>query len=224
METRNIGEQSEQLVFKDLLKQYPANSIISNARFGNAVIYSDFLIVDQDNHVPLMTVEVKSHPNKQRAAENAYKSLKRQLDVTEFPLKAIAAIVEVGQNKIEYIDFTEAVNSNDYQLCVNNYHLPPYDVLISGTEKKALDYESKKQKEKIDVLKCICWIVLPIVCILFMVLDGTGVYELSVFRLIMIGALSASILLPCFQEIQIGKITIKRMIDKLDGTKKESEN
>lgn len=59
-------------------------------------------------------------------------------------------------------------------------------------------------------LGLICWIVIPLVVIVLLILDGLGVYSFTTERLIVLGAGLLVILLPFFSEITVKNISVKR--------------
>lgn len=220
MKTCNFYNQIEQLVFDELKKIYPENSIVSNAQLLSREFISDFLIVDKKTAMPVMTIETKCFKtDKLRVEKMAFDFLARQINEYNNPIKAVAAIVD-DTRSIEFVDFTEAIHLNDFNFRIENYSLPSYSLLTTGTAQKVLINEKTRQKKKINQLKLICWFILPLMYICLFCLDYCGHYEISIHRLILFGMLVLSTLLPCFQEIKIGEIELKRIMsesaEKLD--------
>lgn len=222
VQVENMYTQAEQKVYEELKQIYPVNSIVSNVPLRDkSNYYADFLIIDEKTKIPVMVIEVKYIiERKQDAERRAFESLIRLMATSNYPLKAIGAIVVDGTKKIEYVDFTEALANSDYELREENYSLPSYDMLTTGTEQKEINHEKAKQKKRIDVLKWICWAIIPLICVSFFVVDYFEFYEITTLRLILLGALGVAILIPCFQEIKIGEISLKRKIEK---SKEESK-
>lgn len=216
VQVEKIYTQAEQKVYEELKKIYPVNSIVSNVPLRDkSNYYADFLIIDEKTKIPVMVIEVKyTTTRKQDAERRAFESLKRLMATSNYPLKVIGAIAVAGTEKIEYVDFTEALANSDYELREENYFLPSYGVLTTGTEQKEINHEKVKQKKRIDVLKWICWAIIPVICVLFFVVDYFEFYEITTVRLILLGALGVVVLIPCFQEIKIGEISLKRKIEK----------
>ena len=104
---------------------------------------------------------------------------------------------------------------------VNNYELPAYQTLTLGAKRKSIKQKEEKQTKNLNVLKLLCWIILPIICVGLLLLDAFEIYTFSALRLIVIGAGAAIILLPCFKEIKIGEVLLKKEIEK---EKRENNN
>lgn len=62
-------------------------------------------------------------------------------------------------------------------------------------------------------LNLICWIVIPLVVIILLILDGLGLYPFTTERLIVLGVGVLVILLPFFSEITVKNLTVKRNHD-----------
>ncbi len=207
---------SEKIVFDELLANgYPKDSIIIEGQI-DARRFVDFVVVDVDTGLPMMIIEVKSCGERTSAPVRklAFESLKKYYESSETPLKAVAAILDREKKRLEFIDFTEAIKDDDYNCAVNDYRLPPYEILTIGAKQKALNKQEKKQDKKIAELKWLCWLIIPLVCLALVLLDAFGVYKLTSLRLITIGAGAAVTLIPCFKEIKIGEITLKSIIEK----------
>lgn len=207
---------SEKIVFDELLANgYPRDSIVLEGRV-DAKHFVDFIINDIDTGVPMMMIEVKSCSERTHvpASQLAFDSLKRNYKKSASPIKAIAAILDREKKKLEFIDFTEAIKDDNFDCAVNDYSLPPYEILTIGARQKAINKEKENQEKKIVALKRLCWLIFPLVCLALVLLDAFGVYTLSSLRLMIIGAGAAVTLIPCFKEIKIGEITLKTIIEK----------
>lgn len=213
---------SEKIVFDELLASgYPRESIVLEGKV-DARRFVDFIINDIDTGLPMMMIEVKSCGERTHTPVRrlAFNSLKRYYDKSSSPIKAVAAILDREAKKLEFIDFTEAIKDDDFDRAVNDYTLPPYEILTIGARQKAISKQKEYQKKNIAALKWLCWGLLPAVCLALVLLDAFGVYALSSLRLIAIGAGAAILLIPCFKEIKIGEITLKSMIE---NQKEETE-
>ncbi len=221
---KNMREHNnyEHAVLEKLLEYgYPQNSIVLEAKL-DARYYADIVVNDLETGIPLMIIEVKSCSERTHKSvrDLSYKSLIKYHDKTKFPIKAIAAIYDRDKEALEFIDFTEAIKENDIERMVVNYTLPSYNTLTTGAKKKARDNEETEQRKRINVLKIICWGIFPAICFALVLLDAFGLYELSVLRLITIGAGAVAALIPCFKEIKIGELSLKNQIEN-DKEKKE---
>ena len=206
----------ESIVMDALISMgYPKESIVLEGQI-DARRFVDIIINDLDTGLPLMMIEIKSCGERTQTAVRkiAFDSLKRYYEKSSSPIKAVAAILDREEKKLEFIDFTEAIKENDFDRAVNDYNLPPYEILTIGARQKAINKQKETQEKKIVALKWLCWLILPLVCLALVLLDAFGVYTLSSLRLITIGAGAAVTLIPCFKEIKIGEITLKNIIEK----------
>ena len=208
--------ESEKIVFDELLKYgYPKESIVLEGQLDFRR-FVDFLINDTDTGFPLMILVVKSCSERTHVAVRklAFESLKKYYRNSSLPIKAVAAILDREEKRLEFIDFTEAIKDNDFNQAVNGYHLPPYEILTIGARQKAINKQKKNQERKIVALKWICWLIIPLLGAVLVLLDAFGIYMFSTLRLITIGVCVAVTLIPCFKEIKIGEITLKSTIEK----------
>ena len=207
---------SEKIVFDELLANgYPRESIVLEGKV-DARRFVDFVINDTNTGLPMMMIEVKSCGERTHTPVRrlAFDSLKRCYEKNSSPIKAVAAILDRETKKLEFIDFTEAIKDDNFDRAVNDYNLPPYEILTVGARQKAINRQKEKQEKKIVALKWLCWLILPTICLALVLLDAFGVYAISSLRLITIGTGAAVSLIPCFKEIKIGEITLKSIIEK----------
>ena len=214
IESPHFGYESKVI---DVLKDhgYPKSSIVLEGQIGSAR-YVDFVITDVDTSLPLMMIELKvcTGPNKPRARQQAFKNLKRAYDAGGSPIKAVGAILTRETEQLEFIDFTEAVKENDFDRAIDSYSLPSYEILKIGARQKAITKDTERQRKNINGLKWICWLILPLICLIMVLLDAFQVYTFSTLRLITIGAGAVVSLLPCYEEIKIGNIHLKNQVGK----------
>ena len=170
-----------------------------------------------------MLIEVKSCSERTRTyvKKTAYETLKRYYTKSNVPVKAIAAIFDRDKGELEFVDFTEAIKEDDYEKLINDYKLPTYETLSVGAQRKAIKQKEEKQAQSINVLKLLSWVIVPIICVILLVLDALEVYKFSTLRLITIGVCIAIILLPCFKEIKIGEVLLKKEIEKEQNDSKK---
>ena len=212
---RNLLE-FENLVLQNLIEiGYPRNSIILEGQLDSRR-YVDFIVVDTFSNLPLMFIEVKACSERTRkyVKEMAFQTLKHYYTTSNMPVKAVAALFDRDKYKLEFIDFTEAIKENDYEKSIDNYKLPTYNTLSAGAQRKSIKQKEQKQNQNINVLKVLSWIIVPIICLTFLFLDAFEIYPFTTLRLIVIGVCIAVILLPCFKEIKIGEVLLKKEIEK----------
>ena len=68
----------------------------------------------------------------------------------------------------------------------------------------------RRKRRRLDPTCLICWILIPLATIVFLVLDGLGFYPFNTQRLIVIGVCITVILVPFFSEITITDISLKK--------------
>lgn len=66
------------------------------------------------------------------------------------------------------------------------------------------------KKKRVDYLKVVCWIIVPIIVTALVVLDALGVYTFNTQRLMVLGIGLLIILLPFFSEITVKDLSVKR--------------
>lgn len=216
--------ETESIVVEELLSiGYPRNSIIMEGQLEARKIV-DFVIVDTETWLPLMMIEVKSCNVRTSSIveQNAFKDLKKYYD-NNIPVKAVAAIVNRDEQKLKFIDFTEAVKENDFARKVDDYLLPEYEDLTIGAKQKVIKEKEIKQEKNINVLKRLCWKILPPIGGAILLLDALGIYTLSVLRLIVIGVIASITLIPCFKEITIGQVSLKQLAEELEIQNKKKD-
>ena len=59
-------------------------------------------------------------------------------------------------------------------------------------------------------MRLICWIVIPVVTVVILVIDALGIYPITKDSLTVIGICLAVVLLPFFSEIQVKDLSVKR--------------
>ncbi len=212
----NSEKDLETMILNYLLeKGYPRNSIVLEGKI-DARMRPDFIIVDVDTGLPLMIIELKMCGIRTREGvrKMAFETLKRGYVKSSTPIKTVAAIFDRDKNALEFVDFTEAIKENNYDRLINDYQVPAYETLTVGAQRKSIKQKEEKQTKNLNVLKLLCWIILPIICVGLLLLDAFEIYTFSTLRLIVIGAGMAVILLPCFKEIKIGEVLLKKEVER----------
>ncbi len=208
-------EISESLVIEKLIScGYPKESIITEYPISRTC-RADIVVVDVETHIPVMFIEVKASHHMDGTIENImYEQLKRYYSEFNTPLKAIGAFYDMSEGKFRFVDFTDIIKEQNYGQKVDNYSFPTYKELINGAKQKIIKQKEIKQENNINILKRLCWCILPPIGVLILILDAFGIYTLSSHRLIVIGIGMALPLIPCFKEINVGEISLKREIEK----------
>ena len=68
----------------------------------------------------------------------------------------------------------------------------------------------KKNKKNLSIIGLLCWLIVPSVSVILLVLDGVGIYNFNTQRLIVIGACVLVLMIPFFEEITIKSISLKK--------------
>lgn len=211
-----INEKAFETSIVENLKKYgyPQESIITEYPISKNY-RADIVVIDTKTQIPVVLIEVKVLHHIDRAVEfRLYEQLKKYYGEFNTPLKAIGAIFSKQDGKVRYTDYTDAIKEHHYEQKVDNYSLPTYKELINGANQKVIKQKEIKQENNINILKRLCWYILPPICILILLLDAFGFYTLSTHRLIVMGIAIALPLVPCFKEISIGEVSLKREIEK----------
>lgn len=70
--------------------------------------------------------------------------------------------------------------------------------------------KSSRKKRRIDCLKIICWIIVPMAVVVLIILDALNIYTFNTERLLVLGIGLLVVLLPFFSEITIKNLSVKR--------------
>lgn len=205
----------ERIVYDTLIQHgYPKNSIVIEGKLDSRR-YVDFVINDVATGLPMMMIEVKAGGERTLDAVKklSFESLKRNYEGYDLPIKAVAAILNKVDRRLEFIDFTEAIKENDFDRLVEDYILPEYEILIIGAKQKAVQKQEAKNKKSINTLRWLCWLIWPLLGLALILLDAFDVYSLSTLRLIVLGVIVVITLVPCFKEITVGEVSLKNAIE-----------
>lgn len=84
--------------------------------------------------------------------------------------------------------------------------------------KKGTKKRRRHSKNCFPNINLICWIVVPFIIAILLILDGTGIYPFNTERLIVIGGFIVVIILPFFNEITVKDFSIKKENRKNQNT------
>ena len=206
----------ERIVYDALIQHgYPQNSIVIEGKLDSRR-YVDFVVNDIATGLPMMMIEVKTGGERTLDAVKrlTFASLKRNYEGYDLPIKAVAAILNKVDRRLEFIDFTEAIKEDNFDRLVENYILPEYEILIIGAKQKVVQKQEAKNKRSIITLRWLCWLVWPVLGLGLILLDAFNVYSFSTLRLIVIGVIVVITLVPCFKEITVGEVSLKNAIEQ----------
>lgn len=186
---------------------YPKDAIVTDWRCKNHRI--DIVVFDESTKIPLMFIECRTARG-QYNYDALVNNLRNYNKCFDCPVRVFVAFV--GNTGIEFYDFTDNVNdSSRLSYDFKPVAIPNYDSLRIGAESKYVNAQKEKRKTYINGLKIICWLIIPALVITFFLLDAFTSYHLTTERLILLGGLLLSILLPFFGEIKVGDITLSNM-------------
>ena len=196
----------ERLVIEELKRAgYPLETIVQEWKNNNTII--DLVIMDRDTQISLMLIECRMVPNF-HSVEAVANKLKRYMDTLDYPVRAYAAFYGTN-HKVEFYDFTPKINDSKVPISeCGPTNLPPYDEIRTGAESKYINAQKKQKQRYINGLKIFCWAIIPILVIALFILDAFALYPLTTERLILLGILILSLLLPFFGEIKVGEVTL----------------
>ena len=94
--------------------------------------------------------------------------------------------------------------------------LPDYSVISSQGVMKSENARTSQRIKRLSKFNFVCWFIFPPFSIILLILDRFDLFELTTGRLIVLGALSVSIILPFFSDIKVGNLSLKREKSKED--------
>lgn len=195
---------------------YPQNRIVSD--WGNGSFFIDIAIMADDLVTPLAFFEVKKAIS---IAEAEYIAEKIKAYIKKLNISVPVYIVFpdsklVGQFEVlNLFEMLEPLNESNTKLeneDISNMSsgVLSYQTLENGAKSKIIAAKQVQRKKSIDNLKLVCWLVIPIIGFILILLDAFEKYVFSNERLIVFGAILVVVLLPFFSEITFGDVSVKR--------------
>ena len=195
---------------------YPPDRIV--LEWGDGTYFVDIAIIADDLVTPLAFFEVKEaiSYNEMKHISEKIKAYIKKLGVSVPVYIVFPDSKLVGQ--FEIIDLFEILDSpkttveegEDFKKARNTGGTISYQTLESGSESKIVAARRVQRKKSIDKLKLVCWLVIPIIGFILILLDAFEKYVFSNERLIVFGAILVVVLLPFFSEITFGDVSVKR--------------
>lgn len=202
-----IMEKQLELLVVEKLKQlgYPDGVISTEWKCKNGLI--DIIVFDNTTNIPLMIVECK-RVNNIRSLEAAGNQLHKYSDSLDYPVRAYVA-VGTEKNSFQFYDFTERLKDSSIPISqCGPTDIPAYETIKAGAKSKFIDSQKKKKRKYITGLRVVCWGIIPAATVGLGILDAIDFYPLTIERLILLGILLLSLLLPFFGEIKVGELTL----------------
>ncbi len=197
------------------LKQngYPNESI--SVEWGTRRLAVDLAVLARDLVTPLALYEVKTTTNRDSVlfGINNLRNLALSL---ELHVKCYLAIGKDTEPFFELYDVTNIIYNNEpinYPAILQENQITKplsYKTLQDGIEGKIRRQRREKKQKRIDRIKPVCWILLPVLIIGIVLLDAFKIYELTLQRLITYGGFIVVILIPFYNEISLKEFTLKR--------------
>ena len=192
---------------------YPDESI--SLEWGTPQCAIDIAVLANDLVTPIAVYEIKGRKTPD-AIQKGIAQLKRA--VLFFDITASCSLVFGTDSGIgfEVVEVTENVyNDEPIDMPAIMASEPPrkpvsYENLQAGAASKAVIKRQQRKQRKIDRIKWFCWLVFPIVAIALLVLDAFSIYQITVLRLVTVGAAAVIVLIPFFSEISLKDVSFKR--------------
>ena len=219
--TIQTEKELQEFLIKKLREDgYPADSIIPEYRIDE--YRADIVVLDNDSDIPVLVIECKMVHNN-HSVDAAVGQLRRAYDRFDYPVRTYAAVFKGGQN-FDLYDFTRKIKDNSIPIekCLLS-EFPPYEVLKKEKKSKLVAAQKKRRKLYINGLRILCWGIIPLIMIVIGVLDAMSLYTLSTERLILIGILILSLVVPFFGQIKLGDITLSHKDHKSNNKKDEDK-
>lgn len=216
----------EQIFIEYLIKNgYPEQCIVPN--WGNKASHIDLAIIDIETKLPIAFYEIKKCLKNETIMYASILRLKKFMSYLDY--KVTVGIIFEGliESHFDIYDVTEIalkINGKNWKKLLEKAsekskreNLIKYDVLSSTGKAKIRKAMNVKIGKNLNGLRNICWFVLPPITLLLLVLDKLGFYILTYERLIVIGALCLSLILPFFGEIKFGDLILKNATKEKDN-------
>lgn len=193
--------------------EYPDNCIA--VEWGNRYLSVDIAVLAYDLVTPLALYELKTIKNGE-TIKRGIQYLRKAALTMDINVKCYLAFYKEVKPYYELYDVTSIVYSNeeiDPVSVLNSMAISEplsYKTLQNGIDGKIKKKLKEKRQKRIDRIKPICWILIPIFIAAIVLLDAFQIYELTSLRLITFGGLIVIILIPFYNEISLKDFTLKR--------------
>lgn len=203
--------------FVNYLKKhgYPDNNIVFEWGKTNCAI--DIAILSEDYRTPIAIFEVKSEKN-ERSISNGIMQMRRACNELNLSVPVSLVFGKKDPPYFEVYDISdiiyrdEKVIISDFLNDKNTTEPISYRNIQSSSIGKQIKKHYEDKEKRIDKLKTVCWLILPLALILLMFLDAKGIYIFNTERLIVIGTIILIVLIPFFSEITFKDISLKRIV------------
>lgn len=196
-------------------KDYPEQCIA--LEWGGRHLFVDIAVLAHDLITPLALFEIKT-VKRPDSILRGINFLKKAVSTIDINVKCYLAFGKDSEPYFELYDVTSVVYSTstiDTTSVRNMKIVEPlsYKTLQNGVDGRIKKSQHEKRQNRIDRIKPICWVILPLFIIVIVLLDAFKIYELTSLRLITFGGLIVIILIPFYNEVSLKEFTLKRKDD-----------
>lgn len=200
--SKNVEKKLKRSGYK---KRYVVTDYILDNRVYDIVITSPY--IDK----PIAVFEIKSLDNSDtiKREKSMYSSFVKRFGEIQY-----IVIIAAGTPKEKI--YRLEMNNNDIESREID-KIPKYKELENSFKRKYPIHTIRRDIiRKKGYLKIICWIIVPLVALLILVLDGLDIFTLNTNRLILIGAVWGIIIFPCVERISVKDLDIIFEQNKLE--------
>lgn len=222
-----LGESMYSSYLRDYLIEqgFPEENIVEN--WGKYQGGIDMVILSHDKLTPIAVFDIKVGDSRASLNLKSIPQIVKVVEHYDIKVPTFVAFYNRVRKKFEFIDIPLVFDLNpaieiDYKQFRKDENvldtLPSYASLSNRQESVRQIEVQKKQKKYINGFNIVCWIGVPIAGIALLLLDVLAIMPLTTERLIVLGVVLISVMLPFFKEISFKDVTLKRQ-DKVDSTK-----
>lgn len=192
---------------------YPEKCIA--VEWGNRYLSVDIAVLAYDLVTPLALYELKTIKSGE-TIKHGIQYLRKAALTMDINVKCYLAFCKDDKPYFELYDVTGIIYSNeeiDIVSVLKNMAISEpllYKTLQNGIDGKIKKNLKEKRQKRIDRIKPVCWILIPLFIAAIVLLDAFKIYELTTIRLIAFGGLIVIILIPFYNEISLKDLTLKR--------------
>ena len=197
---------------------YPEMSIATE--WGTKQCMVDIAILADDGKTPVAIYEIKGKKS-EKTLEQGIRQLTRVRNMLALSVPMSLVFGLECEPYFEVLDVSDIIYNAkvvdyDYLLTENNLLQQPisYKNIQLGVSEKKLLQKQEEHIKRIDKLKPLCWVIVPLLAIGLLLADATGKYVLTAERLIVFGTVLLVVLLPFFSEVTIKDFSFKRKSNK----------
>ena len=186
----------------------------------------DLAIISKKFDIPIAVIEIKI-----ATSSSAYlyttKSLEKLRSIYNAEIPCYVIIMQEDIGVLDIVDATDYVYKRtlpgEFPKSINPENFPTYTELLRRFKILNEISIANETKKKQNSFKWVCWVILPIVIVVILLMDKYNFYPLSTYRLIIWGGLGVIILLPFFKEITVGSMFYIKRDEAEEEKEKKNE-